>query len=95
MSTFGKDLIQSLNEALDHAKGEGPAILHAPVPARGSRACKPHTGADGTIDGYEPFWLSQMGAGHAPGQRPRRNSSACDRKGAGSGQACIAGSRLG
>ena len=28
MSTFGDDLIQSLNEALAHAKGEGPAILH-------------------------------------------------------------------
>ena len=31
MSTFGKDLIQPLNEALAHAKREGPAILHAPV----------------------------------------------------------------
>ena len=31
MSTFGEDLIQSLNEALAHAKGEGPAIVHAPV----------------------------------------------------------------
>ena len=36
MSTFGDDLIQSLNEALAHARGEGPAIVHAPVtPARG------------------------------------------------------------
>ena len=31
MHTFGKDLIQSLNEALAHAKGEGQAVLHAPV----------------------------------------------------------------
>ena len=31
MSTFGEDLIQSLNEALAHAKGEGPAIVRAPV----------------------------------------------------------------
>ena len=31
MSTFGEDLIQSLNEALAHAKGEGPAVVHAPV----------------------------------------------------------------
>ena len=31
MTTFGEDLIQSLNEALAHAKGEGPAIVHAPV----------------------------------------------------------------
>lgn len=34
MSTFGKDLIQSLNEALAHAKGEGQAVLHAPVTPR-------------------------------------------------------------
>ena len=27
MSTFGEDLIQSLNEALAHAKGEGAAIV--------------------------------------------------------------------
>ena len=34
MSTFGADLIQSLNEALAHAKGESPAIVHAPVTPR-------------------------------------------------------------
>ncbi len=34
MSTFGEDLIQSLNEALAHAKGEGPCIVHAPVAPR-------------------------------------------------------------
>ena len=34
MSTFGEDLTQSLNEALAHAKGEGPAIVHAPVTPR-------------------------------------------------------------
>ena len=28
MSNFGDDLIQSLNEALAHAKGNGPAIVH-------------------------------------------------------------------
>ena len=31
MSTFGEDLIQSLNEALAHARGEGPATVHAAV----------------------------------------------------------------
>ena len=31
MNTFGEDLLQSLNEALVHAKGEGPAVLHAPT----------------------------------------------------------------
>ncbi len=34
MSTFGEDLIQSLNEALAHAEGKGPAIVHAPVTPR-------------------------------------------------------------
>ena len=34
MSNFGDDLIQSLNEALAHAKGEGPATVHAPVDPR-------------------------------------------------------------
>ena len=34
MNTFGNDLIQSLNEALAHAKGEGPALVHVPVAPR-------------------------------------------------------------
>ena len=34
MSTFGADLIQSLTEALAHAKGEGRAIVHAPITPR-------------------------------------------------------------
>ena len=34
MNTFGDDLIQSLNEALAHAKGEGPAIVQVPVAPR-------------------------------------------------------------
>ena len=34
MNTIGDDLIQSLNEALAHAKGEGPAIVHEPVVPR-------------------------------------------------------------
>ena len=37
MSTFGEDLIQSLNETLAHAKGEGPAIVHAPISPRDVR----------------------------------------------------------
>ncbi len=31
MSSFGDDLIQAMTEALAHAKGEGPAVVHAPV----------------------------------------------------------------
>ena len=34
MSTFGDDLIQSVGEALAHARGEGPATVHAPVVPR-------------------------------------------------------------
>ena len=34
MSTFGADLIQSLGEALAHVKGEGPALVHAPIDPR-------------------------------------------------------------
>ena len=34
MSTFGDDLIQAMAEALAHAKGEAPAVVHAPVAPR-------------------------------------------------------------
>ena len=34
MSKFGDDLIQSMTEALAHAKGEGAAIVHAPMAPR-------------------------------------------------------------
>ena len=34
MSTFGDDLIQAMTEALAHAKGEGPAIVHAHIAPR-------------------------------------------------------------
>jgi len=34
MSTFGEDLIQAMGEALAHAKGEGPALVHVPVSPR-------------------------------------------------------------
>lgn len=34
MSTFGDDLIQSLEEAVAHAKGSGRAILHEPLSPR-------------------------------------------------------------
>ena len=37
MSTFGEDLIQSLEEAVAHAQGNGPAILHTPVTPRAVR----------------------------------------------------------
>lgn len=34
MSTLGEDLIQSLNEALAHARGENPAVVRPPVTPR-------------------------------------------------------------
>lgn len=34
MSSFGEDLIQSLGEAIAHAQGKGPAIVHVPVDPR-------------------------------------------------------------
>ena len=34
MSTFGEELIQSLNEALAHARGEGPASVHVVLSPR-------------------------------------------------------------
>lgn len=34
MSTFGDDLIQAMSEALAHVKGEGPAVVHAPIAPR-------------------------------------------------------------
>lgn len=34
MSTFSDDLIQSLTEALAHAKGQGSAMVHEPIGPR-------------------------------------------------------------
>lgn len=58
MSTFGKDLIRSLREALAHAKGEGPAIANPPVTQREVRKqakviqdqMAPHADAGGDRD---------------------------------------------
>lgn len=38
MSSFGEDLIQAMGEALAHAEGKGPAIVHTPVDPREIRA---------------------------------------------------------
>ena len=37
MSEFGEELIKALNEALAHAKGEGPGLVHEPVNPRDVR----------------------------------------------------------
>lgn len=38
MSALGDDLIQAMGEALAHAKGKGPAVLHEPIDPRQVRA---------------------------------------------------------
>ena len=91
MSTFGEDLIQSLGEAIAHAKGNGPAILHTPVTPRAVRKQVNLTQAQMAIaDGHESLRLPEMGAGNAAGQRPGRIAPTRDRKGTGSGQARVA-----
>ena len=76
MSTFGEDLIQSLNEALAHAKGEGPAIVHAPVTPREVRKQAKLTQAQMaalmgmSVSGYRKW---EQGA---PGQRSGGYASA-------------------
>lgn len=81
MSTFGEDLIQSLEEAVAHAQGNGTAILHTPVTPRAVRKQVNLTQAQmASADGHESLRLSEMGAGNATGQRPRRVAPACDRK---------------
>lgn len=57
MSTFGKDLVKSLGEALAHAKGEGPAALHTPVtPREVSSASEPDAGGDARLMGMSLGW---------------------------------------
>lgn len=34
MATFGEDLLQSLGEALSHARGKGPTIVHPAISPR-------------------------------------------------------------
>lgn len=46
MSTFGDELIESLGQALAHAKGEGPAIVHKPASPRAVRKMVKFTQAD-------------------------------------------------
>ena len=92
MSTFGEDLIQSLGEALAHAKGEGAAIVHSPIAPREVRKQAELTQAQMAVpDGHERVRLPKMGAGNAPRQRPGRDSSAHHRARPQRGQACTTG----
>ena len=61
MSTFGDELIQSLSEALAHAKEDGPAIVHPSDPTRDSQESEAKADTDGTADVHESFWHPEMG----------------------------------
>ena len=50
MTKLGDDLVQSLNEALAHAKGEGPGIVHALESRPGSVAGDAEAGAGNATD---------------------------------------------
>lgn len=60
MSTFGEDLIQSLSDALAHAKGEGPANVHAPIAPRGVRKQAKLTQARGGSQESNPTTVEAM-----------------------------------
>ena len=78
MSTFGEDLIHSLNEAIAHAKGEGPAIVHTPVDPREVRTHARLTQAEMaplmcmSLSGYRKWEQGQ--------RRPCGNLAAGDRE---------------
>ena len=50
MSKFGDDLIQSLKEALSHARGNGAVTEHASESPCGSDAGDVQAGTDGAAD---------------------------------------------
>ena len=91
MSTFGEDLIQALNEALAHAKGEGPAIVHAAVDPRAIRTRAKLTQAQmAPLMGMSLSGYRKVGAGPEARQRPRCSPATGDREGTG-GSAAGAG----
>ena len=71
MTTFSDDLVRSLGEALEHARGKGPDIVHpCRLASRGSGSSPPHPDPNGASGWYEPVGLSKVGTGHSPRQRP-------------------------
>ena len=50
MSKFSDDLIQSLKEALAHAKGGGPGVVHAPTGLPIREANDAQANADNAIE---------------------------------------------
>ena len=58
MSSFSDDLIQAMTEALAHAKGEGLAIVHAPMAPREVREHAKLTQAQmASMMGMSVSWL--------------------------------------
>ena len=71
MTTFSDDLVRSLGEALEHAKGKGPAIVHPAVSPRAVREALHLTQTQmAPLVGMSPSGLSKVGTGHSPRQRP-------------------------
>ena len=79
MNTFSEDLIQSLNEALAHAKGEGSAMVHAPVTPREVREQVKLTQAQmAPLLGMSLSGYRKWEQGAPPSQRSSRDASARD-----------------
>ena len=89
MSTFGEDLIQSLNEALAHANDEGAAVIHSPVTPREVRKQAKLTQAQmAPLMGMSLSGYPQVGTGSPASQRTGGDTATGDPEGARGGQAC-------
>ena len=87
MSTFGDDLVQSLREALAHAKDYGPAIVH-PAISPPSQDDQPHPNTHGDPLASEPPQRPQVeqstgrDSGHMEGETPSRQRFVASTRGA-------------
>ena len=84
MSTSGEDPIRSLGEAVAHAQGRAPAILHASVTPREIRKQGGLTQAQmASLLGMSLSGYRKWEQGDPPGQRPGCGAPARDPEGAG------------
>ncbi len=82
MSSFGEDLIQAMGEALAHAEGKGPAVVHVPVDPREIRVRAKLTQAQmAPLMGMSLSGYRKVGTRPKTGFRARCDLAACDRKG--------------
>ena len=94
MSTFGEDLIQSLNVVLAHAKGKGPAIVHAPVNPREVRKLAKLTQVQmAPLMGMSLSGYRKWEQGTRRGEWSGSNTLAHDREGARCRQAYVVAGR--